>query len=77
MTDNNSQNWRPAKPLDDMDYLDGYLDYHYNDDEASNGAWFVTLQCCIAEHWEIDIGDALDPLIEYLKWKGFKEKPRA
>ena len=60
---------RPAKPLDDMHYLDGYLDYVFNDDDMPDGAWFEICKSTIAEHWDIDIDDAHEVFLSYMEWK--------
>ena len=64
-----ADDWRPAKPLDDMDYLDGYLSAVHDDDDLPDGAWFEMQKSMIAEHWDIDIDDAHEIFLSYLHWK--------
>ena len=58
---------KPDKPLDDMDYLDGYLDFVFNDDDMPDGAWFAMCTSTIAEHWGLD--DGHEEFMSYLDWK--------
>lgn len=69
----NSDDWRPEKPLDDMDYLDGYLDFVYTNDDAPDGAWFAMCVSTIEEHWP-DEKDAHECFMQYLQWKNPEKK---
>ena len=59
--------WRPATPLEDMHYLDGYLDYIFNDDDLPDGAWWAMLESTIEDHWPD--ADGNETLHAYLEWK--------
>ena len=54
-------------PFTNMDYLDGYLDFVYSDDDAPDGAWFQMCVDTIQEHWP-DC-DAHECFMQYLLWK--------
>ncbi len=60
---------RPVHPLDQPDYLDGYLSAVFDDDDLPDGAWFEMCKGMIAEHWNIDIDDAHEAFLQYLEWK--------
>jgi hypothetical protein len=65
--------WQPSTPLDNMDYLDGYLSSVY-DSDMPDGAWFQAQVDLIAEHWkDVKNLDAHECFMQYLVWK---EKPR-
>ncbi len=59
---------RTEKPLDDMDYLDGYLSFVFDDDDAPDGAWFEMCKSTIAEHWGLN-DDGHEEFMAYLEWK--------
>ena len=59
-------NDQPKNPLDDMWYLDGYLNFIYTSD-MPDGAWWAALESTIEEHWPGS--DGFETLHSYLKWK--------
>ena len=59
---------RPATPLADMDYLDGYLDFVYTNHDAPDGAWFEMCVSTIEEHWPEEC-DAHECFMRYMVWK--------
>jgi hypothetical protein len=61
----------PKNPLADMHYLEGYLDFVYNNDDAPDGAWFAMCVGTIEEHWP-DC-DGHECFMSYLEWRA-KEK---
>ncbi len=64
---------RPAHPLDEMHYLDGYLSYHHDDADLPDGAWFQIQVDMIAEHWPEE-KDAHECFMQYLEWKSAEQE---
>jgi len=58
----------PKKPLDDMQFLDGYLGYHYTNHSIPDGAWFQACVDAIELQWPKC--DAHETFMEYVEWKG-------
>ena len=57
----------PANPLDDMYFLDGYLEYVFTSDDASDGAWFQMCVDTIETQWPES--DAHETFMAYLEWR--------
>ena len=57
----------PNNPLADMDYLEGYLSFVYENDDMPDGAWFASCVSTIEEHWPDS--DGHECFMAYLQWR--------